>query len=34
METNQWEITALAEGRAAFEAGPATVLVNVTLLSE
>ena len=25
-QTNQWEITALAEGRAAFEAGPATVV--------
>jgi hypothetical protein len=25
-QTNQWEITAVAEGRAAFEAGPATVV--------
>ena len=25
-QTNQWEITASAEGRAAFEAGPATVV--------
>ena len=25
-QTNQWEITALAEGRATFEAGPATVV--------
>jgi hypothetical protein len=25
-QTNQWEVTAVAEGRAAFEAGPATVV--------
>jgi hypothetical protein len=25
-QTNQWELTAVAEGRAAFEAGPATVV--------
>ena len=25
-QTNQWEITATAEGRAAFQAGPATVV--------
>jgi len=25
-QTNQWEITAVAEGRATFEAGPATVV--------
>ena len=25
-QTNQWEITAVAEGRAAFQAGPATVV--------
>ena len=25
-QSNQWEITAVAEGRAAFEAGPATVV--------
>ena len=25
-QTNQWEITAIAEGRAAFQAGPATVV--------
>ena len=25
-QTNQWEITALAEGRATFQAGPATVV--------
>jgi len=25
-QTNQWEITAMAEGRAPFEAGPATVV--------
>ena len=25
-QTNQWEITATAEGRAAFRAGPATVV--------
>ena len=27
-QTNQWEITALAEGRAAFETGPATVVAQ------
>ena len=25
-QTNQWEVTAMAEGRATFEAGPATVV--------
>ena len=25
-QTNQWEVTARAEGRATFEAGPATVV--------
>ncbi len=25
-QTNQWEVTVMAEGRAAFEAGPATVV--------
>ena len=25
-QTNQWEVTAITEGRAAFEAGPATVV--------